>query len=361
MKKCERCGFPVKLVRFADWRTDGTIFATDRSGLVQQVACLESDEMESLFDEISARIGMPVDHFLVEAQKAVGKALFAVMLARYIKYLPDSRFFRPQWMFKLIFRVISKQLALIGFGWINLESYRAGRYLVLRVRDPVLIPRTVGSALGFFESLEKFPAARAEWHLEGNDLIIHLVRAEEEPPDESRLDYEEVEPGNGVLSYEKCSACGAPLESARLMEWDLDTGVIRNRITGNREVLIAVQSIYAIEREFEKELGEEFSGILFEAQKKIARERLSGLDRGDMEAFWDEYLRTLALRGLGYPIGFDREKESISVEIVNAYNQVLYAAKCAAALEYLTGGPSEIAWEKREAGHGVYRLAGVKP
>ena len=47
------------------------------------------------------------------------------------------------------------------------------------------------------------------------------------------------------------------------------------------------------------------------------------------DRFRDEYLTELALGDMGYSFVFDRDGSSGRVEIVNAYNQVLYASKLA--------------------------------
>jgi hypothetical protein len=71
----------------------------------------------------------------------------------------------------------------------------------------------------------------------------------------------------------------------------------------------------------------------------------------------ERHLTDLAIRGLGYPVRFEREGGSLSVEITNAFNQVLYAAKLAAYLEVETGSESSIKWVKREATDGVYTIS----
>ena len=63
--------------------------------------------------------------------------------------------------------------------------------------------------------------------------------------------------------------------------------------------------------------------------------------------FWDGYLLGLALRGMGYPDLCDFADGTVTVEISNAYNQTLYAARIAAAMEAGSGRPSAIHWTER--------------
>lgn len=360
MRNCSQCGFPKMLVRISDWRGDGTILFTDRTGTRSQVTCLECEDLESLFAELSDKLGMPVDRLVINAQKSVGKAIYSLLPVRHYKHIPSNRFFRPQWLSKLVIRIARKDVAALGFGIIYLDGYHAGESMTLRFSNPCLVPRIVGSALGLYESLEKMPAGRAEYALEGDDLVIHMSHAEEADVAEERLQPESVEPGTGPLSYEMCASCGATLKAAEELEWDLERGIIRNRRNGGREAIIAVQSINAIQREFERELGDDFSNILYDAQKRITKKRVTAVQPVNTADFWERYLADLALRGLGYPTAFDASGGSVTVEISNAYNQTLYAAKIAAAFEAFEGTSSSISWEKRAKGHAAYSVsAGV--
>jgi hypothetical protein len=68
----------------------------------------------------------------------------------------------------------------------------------------------------------------------------------------------------------------------------------------------------------------------------------------------------MGLRGFGYPSVFESKGDSISVVMKNAYNQDLYAARLAAALERIAGQESTIDWEKREQTSAVYSISAPK-
>ena len=139
-------------------------------------------------------------------------------------------------------------------------------------------------------------------------------------------------------------------------EWDLEKGIISNRLTGKREVVVAVQALNAMLRELESELGEEIPGILYETQKELERGRLSALSLTEPGLFWTGHLAGLAMHGLGYPLGFEEGERSISVETGNTYNQILYAAKLAAGLERVTGLVTRIEWSSRERSRAAYTI-----
>ncbi|MBU4193954.1 MAG: hypothetical protein KKE43_04410 [Actinobacteria bacterium] len=347
MRKCRRCGFPVKFARCFDWRADGTIVSTDRTKTRSQITFLEDGELEGLFSDLTGTIGISVEPFLVQAQKEVGKAISASLPLRHMKRVPHNRFFRPQWVARLLVRLVATDMAGLGDGRISVDSYRAGKSLVLRFKNPCLAPLLAGSAAGIYESVEEMPSSNIDYGIEGEDLVIRLSHGEEKAESESRLYLEEAGPGDGPLGCDRCQVCLTPLPASRALQWDLGRGIINNRLTGQREVVVASQSVNAILWVLETELGGEIPRILYEHQKSYTRERLAGKETGDPERFWEDHLRGLAFRGLGYPTSFRHNGSSVSVGILNPYNQDLYAAKIAAALEAVTGTASSIEWKKR--------------
>lgn len=357
MIKCPECDFPRKFARFFDWRSDGTIISTDRTNTRSQITFLSSGEFEELFDKLSGTIGVPVEHFIVEAQKNIGKALYANLPIRHMKRVPSNRFFRPQWMAKLLVTVIAGDIAGLGDGRVSVDSYRAGDHLDIRFKNPCVNPMLVGSSLGIYESIEEMPSSTVQYGVEAGDLLIRMRHGVEKPESESRLYLDEVVEGEGPMVYERCKDCGgAPLLAAKALEWDLAEGIIRNRMTGEREVIVSVDSVRAILRELENELGEDVLTVLYDIQKDIENRRLEGEEAGDVNRFWEWHLTNLALRGLGYPLVFERGDEGISVQIGNAYHQVLYAAKIAAAFEKATGRTSQIRWKLRDSSRGSYDI-----
>lgn len=362
MRECRQCGFPRKFANHFDWREDGTIVSTDRAGTRAQISLLNAGEFESIFDGLSHSIGLKVEPFLVKAQKEIGRAIYNYTPLRYLAHFPNNRFFRPSLFARAAVRMSAYDVAALGTGRVRLDQFKAGEYAVVRFRYPCLNPLLAGSASGIYESVEGIPDSRVEFELDAGDLVVRLSHAEapnESPDVEGRFHYEPAVPAEGPVRYGRCRECGVPVLAGLALEWDIKRGVIKNRLTGEREVLVAVQAVNAILRELELELGEGIPDIIYGHQKALSMERLEGILVLDPDRFWDEYLTELALRGMGYPFVFERDSSSGRVEIVNAYNQVLYAAKLAAAFEAVSGAPSKIEWERRDCYHGIYRISTV--
>lgn len=360
MRECRQCGFPRKFASYFDWREDGTILSTARSGTRVQISLLNAGELESVFSDLSHTIGLNVEYFLIKAYKDIGKAIYSKTPIRHVARLPNNSFFRPQFLARAVIRLASPQLAGLGTGRVSIDRFKAGEMAVVRFAYPCLNPMLTGSTAAIYESMEGISDSVAECEVEAGDLLVRLRHADEQsraPAVEDRLHYDDAVPIQGPVRYSRCRGCGAPVLAGLTLRWDTDHGVILNRLTGDREVVVAVQAINAILRELEIELGESIPGIIYGHQKSLSHRLLERVRVNDTDRFFDEYLTELSLRGMGYPLVFDRSASTVRVEIVNAYNQVLYAAKIAAAMEVSCGAPSEITWEKREGKLGAYTIS----
>jgi hypothetical protein len=363
LRRCRCCGFPRKLARTIEWRSDGTVVGSTRIRL--PFMFLAVDERDRVFNELSRRIGFPIEHVFVRAQRNVGKELYELVMSMYgnidARKIPNSRLLRPQWLARLIVRAMRNELACTGIGRVSVDGYRAGEYLVIRVANPSLIPAVVGNMTGIYELAERMPSARAHYSFDGEDLVIRLEHGPAEAGEGQRLYLEEVRVGTGPLSYDRCPGCGVPQRIARALVWDVERGILVNMDSGDREGMVAVQSIVATMRELEAELGGKVTGMLYEAQKDYTRDRLLRRRLPELpDRFWEEYLTDLALRGQGYPREFDYTGDTLSVKIDNAYEQSLYAAKVAAGVEVLTGSDTGIEWSRREGRLGEYVISPIQ-
>jgi len=359
MRECKSCGFLLKFARYFVWRSDGTIVSTEMTRTKVRILFLEADEMDDIFRELSKAVDEPVDRILIEAERNVGKEFLADTPLRFSRYLPKSKYTRPQFLARLMTRVVSKDVAGLGSGVPRVDRYRGGESMTLRFSNPCFVPGTVGNALGIYEALEGIGSADYRYDIEeGGDLVIQFGHPERSfrSPTQSRIYLECETPGIGPLSYERCPKCGTPLAAAGALQWDIKRGITTNRFTGEREVIGSANSISAMMRKLEDELGDDVPGIIYNARKELSLRRLEDRSEEDPDKFWDHYLFNLAVRGLGYPDRFESDGGSVLVETRTAHNQVLYAARIAAALESLTGKPSEIRWDKREPHRGAYLI-----
>lgn len=360
MRKCRGCGFLVKFARFFEWRSDGTIVSTNLTRTKVRIMFLEVGEMDNVFDELSRVIGKSVNGTLIEAERNVSKAFLVDTPIGLIKHMPRNRLLRPRFLAKAMIRVVRKDVAGLGCGVVSIENYRSGKYLTLRFAHPYFVPGTVGNTLGIFELMEGIKSANFEYDVEDNgDLVVRFSDSGKPGRSlmESRYYVESVTSGTGPISYDRCKKCGTPLDVAESLRWNLERGIITNRFTGERVAVGSPQSVNAMLWELADKFGEEVIGILYGAQKGCSIRELKDRGGEDPAGFWEQYLLELAVKGLGYPEIFNWDEGSISVDIRTAYNQTLYAARIAAALESMTGLSSEILWEKMKPDLGVYKIS----
>lgn len=76
MKQCGECGFPEWFAGLFEWRSDGTILMNQRGALLQ-LALIDADELQALFDNLSETIGFSVDHIA----NAYNQTLYAARIA----------------------------------------------------------------------------------------------------------------------------------------------------------------------------------------------------------------------------------------------------------------------------------------
>ena len=356
MRQCRDCDFPRKFARYFDWRSDGTIISTDSTRTRSQITFLEAGVLEDLLADLSGTIGFDIDRLVIQAQKNIGKAIYANLPIRHMKRVPATRFTRPQWLARLLVKAIANDIAGLGDGRVSLDRYVAGETLVIRFRNPVVGALLVGSLAGIYESIEDMPSSEVEYHTEGGDLVVSLKHGQADAVADDRFRLEEIREGEGPLRWQRCLGCSVPMEAARTWQWDIDRGVINNRHTGARDVVVAVQSVNAILRELESELGEDVPKLVYDHQKAVSSKKLTGEPPAEAAAYLEERLMEMALRGMGYPAEFQFTGSAVTVEIGNAYNQVLYAAELAADLEKITGASSDIEWRKREPYEASYSI-----
>jgi hypothetical protein len=349
LRTCRECGFPLKFARYFDWRSDGTIIGTHRVKGQSRITFLECGELEGLFQDLSVMLGVSIDHILIEAEKNIGKAFYESTPLRFLRFAPHSPRMRPEWVAKASVRIVRNEVAGLGSGVIRAEYYRAGESMVIRIANPCFIERTVGNTVGIYESIERVRGVEYDYAIEDSELVIRMKNPSgpTETLADTRLALDPIMPAEGSVRFDRCAVCGVPLAASGWFQWDFGRGSITNRVTGKREVTGAAQTVSAMLRELEAELGEEVLGLLYDCQKEITHQRLAR-DYADAGGdFWERFLFEGAVRGLGHPADFRLEDGAVTVRIINAYQHTLYAAKIAAAFEFSTGAQSSIEWETR--------------
>lgn len=338
MRYCRECGIPWQFGWFLRWTPDGAILGRDvaRTRLV----FLEVDEVRSLFAGVSERTGMPVDRFVYAAEKEVGRRFASTLLPRFLTMIPRTRVTRPQWLAKLIGRLILRYMAGLGMGRGRIISYRSGRSGAFRLEGTHYVPLVAGDSAGVFEHLERVGADASWEEVSPGRFVVEVEKTGDSPPSERSLFLEKAVFLPGNLRFEYCPGCGVPLEVSRNLSWDeLDRGFLRNRTTGVREVALGAQSFFAVFRELERELGGEIPALVENLEQEYMRE--SSGRRRYLEEKTDvmDLMSDFGWRGMGNPVRAEKTSFGLEVTIENPFHPGMVAGRVA--------GLYEAAMEKR--------------
>lgn len=349
LKRCPVCDSIPFYSRYLEWTRDGAILGRDKART--RVVFLEVEEIHNQLNGISEKIGLSIDRIVYNAEKEVGKRFISTLVPEIITRLPRTRLTRPAVAQRLLGRyIISPYIAQLGMGLTTMLDYRPGKMHVFSLMNPYSVPVLAGDGAGIFEYLERI-GVEATWEVDssGNPTVT-LRKSSERPGVEERLAYERASylPGNAELNI--CPVCQVPREVSETFDFDPAQGIVKNRFSGCREVVMPTQSFSAIFRELERELGDEIPAIIVDLERRYVRDNLS--ERGTILGRPDvlSLLMDFTWRGIGNPVSAIRGKGGTDITIENPFNPSLVAGKVAGLYEAWTGKPVRFNWTEEMPG-----------
>ncbi len=333
MKRCGDCGVPKRVSAKHHWRDNGVIVTqgTELRGIF-----VESGLLCSVLSGIEERLGIPIEHIIIDAKRRDAKIYVDNMLKGARGRLTRMKLFR-----RAAYSYMVKQAAAIGLAEVTILDYRPGESLDLEmgyVYNPALF---AGDVSGAFESIEGV-RAKVDRTNKGGSLQM-TVRAWPEAPEEERLKLEEETWAHALTSFQRCPSCGVPRELSR-WRWSVDECRISDEATGEWLIYVDTAGINAVFRELERELGEDIPKMVAD----LSRDFYVKLDGGKGAPFLRD-LRFLEYRGFGvpesmYPVADNGNK---CVAVRNPWNAAVVAG-CVAAACGLEGSP--VNWEAPKEG-----------
>ncbi|MBC7247417.1 MAG: hypothetical protein H5T73_06530 [Actinobacteria bacterium] len=333
---CDLCGVPAIIPKTHRWE-NGCI--VNRASGNANFSIYEADFHNGLFEDLERRMG-PFIHRMVYIAGRIAAAGIA-------KNLFSDHPVAQRLMFRTpIYRRTQKSLILfaraIGMGKIELLGHRKGKMGAVRVTNPFHLAHCTAVILGGLDVIYGFPAAFTA-RAEGDSYVGELVvgKRDEVASDEAylRLASQKLLPSNTAdgWSLPSCGRCGVPREVGELFRFDLAEGVIEERATGSRHIFYGHQSLNAILREFERELGPEVREFFVRAEKENFAAKLSS--RAVSDGLWDEenLRRYLALRGMGFLSRMEDGEGHTIFEIRNVFTPTVVAGRLTALWEHEKG------------------------
>lgn len=343
IKVCRKCGTPRLVSKEQNWLDNGVIQQTmDKAN---RMVFYETDNLSSLFEGIEGIIGLPIEHIVIESKRLDVKEYTEKLLSPIVRKIVR----------RIGFGVVVTKLrnlgACYGYGAIELGDSRRKNddedYQSMLIRNPHSITFFTGEVLGAWEAVDG-RESYATYGKTGADSYKVTVHIGKHPLELSgRLSHKRFPFKPGTSRFERCSACGIPLDVSRY-RWDLKEGTIRHPETGRRMMIISPAGIGAVLGDLEAELGEAIPEAVVEAQRRFVRESMKDEDwqRGE-----DEYRSMLALRGLGQLADMEIDESHLTITIRNSCMPLLMVGTMQGIFE-LAGGveSSTYTWELVEDG-----------
>jgi hypothetical protein len=344
MRYCQRCGVPRILTNEHKWAPNGTVSVTRGS---HRMVFIDSDALNHTMDSISARIGMPLEEIIIEAKRKSGKDFMDAVLSG-VKGIVARNLIS-----KKVYERLGNQISILGLGHAEVTSYKRGAHLEGFIQNAYSAPGITGDICGAFESVEGC-AAGASFEVAGDGTVKCSIEATGiDRADTARFHYvpPPVLPGRNI--YELCPVCKAPLALGKQYEFDAEGGVIVDRKTEHRVVLIGVMTLADLFGELTMELGDQIPAMI----AAIEKERVKGiiLDKGkkldSSEDGYFKYMKTLELKGMGNGRSVALSDGKVDVRVDNPYYEPLVAGFLAGFYEAVTSSEASVEWTGASAGY----------
>src|SRR5450759_162220 len=350
MRFCRECGFPRAYGRYIAWTSDGTVQGRDiaRTRLV----FVEVDEVRNLFSRISEAIGLPVDPIVYRAEKEVGRRFIGALVPDIFTKVPASSIARPLFLARFVVHVLAGYMAALGMGRARLLEYKPARFVKVELTDSHDLPLVAGDIAGIVEYLDRAGMDAAWEEPVAGPAVLSLTKVSDNRPADERLMLEAVEGLPEKVSYDFCPRCGVPREVSDNLKFELERGVIRNAVTGGREVALPAQSFAAVFRELAAELGDEVTDLLESTEQEYMRESsaarrfVADLDDGDPLTLLSDF----PWRGLGNPMRAEKTDHGLEVVVENAFNLGMVAGRVAGLYEAAADTRVKVSWVEERPG-----------
>ncbi|MGQ9704626.1 MAG: hypothetical protein ACUVS1_08625 [Actinomycetota bacterium] len=343
---CPTCGVPTIITRTHRWNRGCIV---NRAGAGASFSLYEASFHNGVFQELEKQLGPTINRMVYIAGR-VAAAEIARNLFTTRPLLQKLLYRSP--LYRWTQHSLIRFTRAIGMGRIEFLGHRKGKQGAVRVTDPFHLAHRTAVILGGLDVMYGFPVSFTA-RVEGESYVGVLV-----PGGKDALGSEDAyirltpeplipEPDDGWVRFRSCARCGAPLELAENFSFDLQRGVIVERETGDRHIFYGHQSLHAILREFEVELGPEVGDLFVGAEKEGFATKLSACP-GYGPSWKLEDLRSyLALRGMGLLSRLEEKEGGASLEVRNAFVPTMVVGRLAALWERHAGEPATLEYEMR--------------
>ncbi|MBN2027431.1 MAG: hypothetical protein JW854_11795 [Actinobacteria bacterium] len=342
MKTCSVCGAPKKLTGNHKWLSGGTI--VEKNNPSHRMIFVENDNILEVFKLIQEILGLSLEKVVIESQRKATYDYVNSILPAVIRKIVRFTSYRP------VVRNLTMLGKTYGLGDVSLLDMHIkggeGDYVKLGIRNPFFLPAFCGMVAGAMEVVTGHDCSVS--YQEKSPGYYEVTTFVSTHPKEfvERLHWREYgnKPGDAVL--DECPGCGGPSILADY-DFDIEAGTISRRASGRRMVIDGPAEFEAILDELERELGEDISQILIEAQRRFVKMGFYDTDEvQDVGTFRDH----LALRGFGNLKEISFAGGRLSVHLENPCLHLLLVGLVLGFFELVFKREGRVDWELADGG-----------
>ncbi len=360
MIRCRDCGFPRLVSFFLKWSDNGTIIQLMRRNF--RVVILHHSFLENLFSNIESALGLSIEHIAFEAQRNASIMTFEGFTDK----LPVLRaVLKTEFARRLGVEGFHKVAVFTGMCASETVEYEPGKCGVARIRNPFNMNLMAANVVGAFEVLEGRPFDQ-RWEEESKGSYIIRIEAASGRPEiaeRMKLTPEPMVPWH--LHLDRCPRCKVPLALANSLQWIESDGLIVDKRTGARVIMLDGYMVSTVLREMAAELGEEIYDLVVQAQKDWTKDNVgelgfsggeAALSAEELESAYRDYLELLPLYGYGAQESLKMSDSVVELSVVNPFEPSILAGTLQGLYEALEKGEGRVSWEKAREGVVAFRV-----
>jgi hypothetical protein len=335
---CDECGVPKIVSKTHVWR-DGCI--VDKASGEANLCMYEVSFHNALVNEVEKILGIPLDNIIYNAGRNASERVITDMFAVHplLGRLAFSAPFSP-----ITQRILPHFGRALGVGSNKILKHKRKKYGILRMCDPYHLEHCLAVVAGAIQVMYK------DLYEGGTDIAYevtpeddcYMVRFTLQPREESEEDEAQLRLGTADLTpseqdgleLPQCPKCKVPREIGQLYQFDMDKGIITERLNVERTILIGLYSLNSIVREMERELGYNINDLFIKEEKDNFKRKLAVTLLAEEMRDEDELREYLALRGLGLLTEMEEDGGEFRFTIANVFIPPMVAGRLLALCEY---------------------------
>lgn len=340
---CEECGVPLYITSTHRWLESGAIVLAGQER--SRPYLMECENIDPILMTVENILGIPVENAVIAADRRGVKTYLKGIIPHEVQEKLSKR--------EIDWQPVNQGLWMVarlsGYGSYELVDFRHKGddedYVTERVTEPFSVPILCGTTAAAIEILLSREMGVSYEREESGDLVITCRPSPHPEEFKERLMVKPYVHRGGDVELPRCNTCGGP-KALTQCRWDLERGVIYQTQTGRRLAVLSPVMEVVLE-ELEKELGEEISRAVVEAQRRYTRQGFYPFrEIFDLENVREQF----AWRGLGELSEMRVSKKGMRMILKNSGLALLVAGMVQGLFEQVFQVESTVDWEVDDQG-----------